>query len=406
MHIHDLAQGTEVWNAFRLTHFGASEAAAMLGISKKVRRTELLHMKKTGTPKEFSDWVQKNILDHGHEVEALARPIVERIIGEDLYPVTCSDGAISASCDGLTISENRGWEHKQWNADLAAAVASKQLPDEFMAQPQQCLMVTGAEVWTFTVSDGTEKNMVSMDILPDPVWFKRIRAGWEQFEKDLADYVPQVAEPEAVGRTPESLPALRIEVTGMVTASNLEQFKEHALSVFGRINRELTTDQQFADAEKTVKWCKDIEERLAAAKQHALSQTESIDALFRTIDEISAEARATRLELDKLVEARKKQIRIDIQNDGVGALAKHIESLNAEIQPLKLVTPPVDFAAAMKGKRTIDSLRDAVDTTLAGAKIKANEIAAETRSRLTWFNEHAKGYEFLFPDLQEIIFLN
>jgi predicted phage-related endonuclease len=80
------------WAQFRLTKFGASEAAAMLGISTKAKRTELLHMKHTGTPKEFSDWVQKNILDYGHEVEALARPIIEELIGEDLYPVTCSTG--------------------------------------------------------------------------------------------------------------------------------------------------------------------------------------------------------------------------------------------------------------------------------------------------------------------------
>ncbi len=77
MQIHDLVQGSSDWDLFRLERFGASEAAAMLGISTRVRRTELLHMKHTGTPKEFSDWVQANILDYGHHVEALARPLVE-----------------------------------------------------------------------------------------------------------------------------------------------------------------------------------------------------------------------------------------------------------------------------------------------------------------------------------------
>jgi predicted phage-related endonuclease len=40
--------------------------------------------------------------------------------------------------------------------------------------------------------------------------------------------------------------------------------------------------------------------RLEAAKQHALSQTASIDALFRAMDEISAETRRVRLDLVKL----------------------------------------------------------------------------------------------------------
>jgi len=403
MQIHELLQGSDEWHHFRLEHFGASEAAAMLGLSKKVKRNELLHMKKTGTAKEFSEWVQKNILDHGHEVEALARPFIERDIGEDLYPVTCSEGILSASCDGLTISESHGWEHKQWNATLAAAVAAKELPDEFMVQPQQCLMVTGAERWTFTVSDGTEENRVSMEILPDPVWFDRIRAGWKQFEKDLAEYVPVIEAPAAVGRAPESLPALHIEVTGMVTASNLDKFKAHAITVFKGINRELTTDQDFANAAQTVKWCEDIEDRLAGAKQHALSQTESIDALFRTIDEIAAEARATRLELDKLVEARKKQIRLDIQQDGVKKLVAHIEALNTRLGKAYMPGIPADFAGVMKGKKTVASLRDAVDTELARAKIAANEIADRIQVNLTTLRELAADHAFLFADTAQIV---
>lgn len=36
--IHNLLQGSDDWHAFRFDHHGASEAAAMLGLSKKVRR--------------------------------------------------------------------------------------------------------------------------------------------------------------------------------------------------------------------------------------------------------------------------------------------------------------------------------------------------------------------------------
>ena len=72
---HNLVQGSPEWKQYRLTMFGASEAAAMLGLSSKVSRTELLHMKHTCTPQEFSDWVQIYILDYGHEVEAMARPL-------------------------------------------------------------------------------------------------------------------------------------------------------------------------------------------------------------------------------------------------------------------------------------------------------------------------------------------
>ncbi|RKH23325.1 endonuclease, partial [Corallococcus sicarius] len=154
-----------------------SEAAAMLGISPLVTRTELLHMKATATAQEFSEWVQKHILDYGHEVEALARPLVEELIGEDLYPVTCSDGLLSASCDGLTMAEDVAFEHKQWNQALADAIAAGHLPDEYMPQPQQIMMVTGCSSVVFVCSDGTRDNFVYLVVTPDPVWQERIRAG-------------------------------------------------------------------------------------------------------------------------------------------------------------------------------------------------------------------------------------
>jgi predicted phage-related endonuclease len=403
MQIHDLTQGSPEWHQFRLEHFGASEAAAMLGLSKKVKRNELLQMKKTGSAKEFSDWVQKNILDYGHEVEALARPIIEAQLGEDLYPVTCSLGRMSASCDGLTMSGEIAFEHKQWNEQLAQAVAAGNLPEEYMPQCQQIMLVTGATMVVFVVSDGTSHRMAQIFVSPSVEWFERLRAGWAQFEEDLKHYTPSVAEPEAVGRTPESLPALRIEVTGLVTASNLGTFRDHALSVIGSINRRLETDQDFADAEKTVKWCGDVESRLAAAKQHALSQTESIDTLFRMIDEISAEARATRLELDKLVKARKEQLRNEIFQEGVLGLQMHITSLNQRLGKSYMPSVPADFAGAMKGKKTVASLKDAVATTLANVKIEANAIADRIQANLTLLREQAKDYAFLFADAEQLV---
>ena len=401
---HDLIQGSPEWHAFRLEHFGASEAAAMLGISPKVKRSELLRMKHTGNAKEFSDWVQENILDYGHEVEAMCRPLIAERICEDLYPLTFSNGKLSASCDGVTMGEDLAWEHKQWNAELAAAVASNVLPDEFMPQPQQIMLVNpNVKKVIFTVSDGTLQNEISMDVYPDAAWQKRILAGWDQFEKDLAEYTPPSVVVEAVGRTPETLPALHIEVTGMVTASNLVQFKDHALGVFKGINRELKTDQQFADAEKTVKWCGDVEDRLKAAKQHALSQTADIDALFRTIDDIIETSRATRLELDKLVKARKEAVREEILLEGKKALAAHLEALNLRLGKPYMPAFNADFAGVIKGKRSIDSIRDAVSTELARAKISSNETADMIQLNLATLRDQAADYKALFPDTTQLV---
>jgi predicted phage-related endonuclease len=404
MQIHELIQGSDEWHQFRLEHFGASEAAAMLGLSKKVKRNELLHMKKTGTAKEFSDWVQANILDYGHEVEALARPITEKIIGSRLYPVTCSEGILSASCDGLTMSEARGWEHKQWNTSLAAAVAAKELPDEFMPQPQQCLMVTGAESWTFTVSDGTEENMVSMEVYPDQIWFERIRTGWTQFEKDLAEYVPIEVLPAAVAAPTMGLPALSIQVDGSISLiSNLDIFGAKLTAFIENIDKNPSDDQSFANAEAAVKVLEKAQGALEAAESSALAQTASIDDMRKTVAMYSELARTTRLMMEKIVKARKETIRIEIQQGGKDKAAEHIAALNQRLGKPYMPAVPADFAGVMKGKKSITSLRDAVDTELARFKIEANAIADRIQINLTTLRELASEHTFLFADTAQIV---
>ena len=103
MKIQNVIQGTPEWHALRSDYFTASEAPAMMGASKQISRTELLHAKKTGLDKDVHWWVQKYLFDRGHEVETLARPIIERMIGEDLFPVVGSLGNLLASMDGMTM---------------------------------------------------------------------------------------------------------------------------------------------------------------------------------------------------------------------------------------------------------------------------------------------------------------
>jgi predicted phage-related endonuclease len=401
-----VVQGSAEWLAVRAIHCTASEAPAALGVSKYTSRTELLHQKSTGISKEVDAFTQ-GLFDQGHETEALARVMAEEIIGTDLYPITATarvDGLdLLSSLDGETMDEEIIWEHKLFNAELADAVRSGNLDPHYTVQMDQQLLVSGAKKCLFMTSDGTPENVAWCWYESSQDRFDTLIAGWKQFAKDLADYVPVAIEAKPVGRTPETLPALRLEVTGMVTASNLGDFKEHALAVFAGINRELTTDQHFADAEKTVKWCGEVESRLAAAKEHALSQTQSIDALFKTIDDISAEARTVRLELDKLVTKRKVEIKESIIIKARNAYGDHVDALKVETEGALVVMVQPDFAGAAKGKRTVASIQDAVDTVLANAKIEADASAKRIRANLACIKSEAAEYEFLFADKSALI---
>ena len=400
---HELQQGTEEWSQFRLDHFGSSEAAAMLGLSSKVKRNELLLMKKTGIAKEFSDWVQKNILNYGHEVEANARPLVEQMLGEELYPVTCSDGRISASCDGLTMLEDIAFEHKQWNEELAASVTNGILPEEYMPQCQQILMVTGAVKVIFVVSDGSPEKFVHMDVLPDAGWFEKLRAGWAQFEKDLADFAPreiaEKPEPAAIMQ----LPALSIQIKGEVTVSNLPEFKQAAETFISSIKTDLATDDDFANAEATVKFCDETEKKLESAKSAAIGQTASIDELMRTIDFIKESIRTKRLTLEKLVKTQKENIKTKIIDDAYKLCAQHQSSIAAEFPrinfPALANLSRQSFETACKNKRTLASLHNAVDTEVASIKIKLDDLARVIRKNISHLPEDLS----LFRDLQSIV---
>lgn len=410
MHITNLIQGSPEWLAHRAKHFNASDASAMMGVSSYKTRTQLLHELHTGVPLEVDAFTQR-IFDDGHRFEALARPLAEGIIGDDLYPVVGTLGRLSASFDGLTICESTGFEHKSLNDELRQAMqdgcTGAELPLMYQVQMEQQCMVSGTGRVLFMASRWDECDQLIEErhcwYESNPVLAEQIRAGWAQFEVDLAEYVPaKAAEPKPIGKTPDHLPALYIEVTGKVTASNLDAFREHALAVFSGINRTLNSDSDFADAEKTVKWLSDAEGRLKAAKDHALAQTESIDALFRTIDDISAEARRVRLELDKLVKARKEAIRGEIVAGGMAALKAHIASLNDRIGKSLMPLVPADFGGAVKSKRTLESLRGAVADELARTKIEANQIADRIQVNLAALQARA-DMAHLFPDAAAIV---
>lgn len=403
MIIHDVQQGTPEWHALRLKHFTASEAPAMFGASKYQSRSELLQQKKTGLAPEV-DAATQRLFDNGHATEAAARPIVERLIGEDLYPVVGTLGNLLASMDGMTMLGDTLFEHKALNQSLIQQIATGELEAHYWVQLEQQLYVSGAQRVIFVCSDGTEENFHHIEYRAVPGRIEQILAGWKQFEEDLAAFEPEApAAPKAIGRTPETLPALRIEVTGMVTNSNLDAFKTHALDVIGAINRELVTDQDFADAEQAVKWCGEVEDKLKAAKQHALSQTESIDRLFSTLDDITAEARRTRLELDKLVKAMKETRKLEIKAGAESAFTAHIAAINKRLGKVQLPSIRADFAGVMKGKRTIATLQDAADTELARVKIEANATAEAIETNLASLRELAANHAYLFTDAQQLV---
>ncbi|PIB57214.1 YqaJ viral recombinase family protein [Pseudomonas sp. 2995-1] len=402
MKIHNVAQGSAEWLALRAQFRTASEAPAMMGTSKYQSRTDLLVAKKAGITPDVTP-SQQFIFDKGHATEAMARPLAEALIGEELYPIVGTKGNLLASMDGATMLGETLFEHKLWNESVVAQVKAGELAPHYYWQLEQQLLVSGAERVIFVCSDGTAENFVHMEYRPVAGRAAQLIEGWKQFEADLANFEMADAPSIVVGKAPDELPALRIELTGMVTASNLKVFEDSALAVIDSVKTTLSTDQDFADAKKAVKWCGDVEEAVSVAKKQALSQTQSIDELFSSLDRISAHARETRLKVDKLVKAQELLVKTAIKQKAELALADHIAAINKTLGKVTLPHVVSDFAGAMKNKRTIASLQDAVDTELARAKIDASQAADSIRLNLTSLAELAVDHAFLFSDVQQLV---
>ena len=228
---HSLVQGSPDWLAYRATHFNASDAPAMMGVSPYKTRTELLHELHTGMAKEVDAATQARF-DDGHRFEALARGHAEQIIGEDLFPVTGSAGRLSASFDGLTMMENVAWEHKTMNDHIRAAATVGDLGAHLRVQMEQQMLVSGAERVLFTASRWSDAGE---PLEEKHFWYEgdatlraEIIAGWDQFEKDLAAYVPAVAVEKPAAEVIMALPALVVQTRGEVVQSNLPQFQAAA----------------------------------------------------------------------------------------------------------------------------------------------------------------------------------
>lgn len=409
----NLIQGTPQWHAHRATHLNASDAPVVMGASSYRKLADWVKERATGVAPEVNEFTQR-LFDDGHKSEAAARTLAEQIVGEELFPVTGSNGVYSASFDGLTMLEDVAWEHKRLNKKIIAALdaagpnaTGADLPLEYQIQMEQQIHVSGCGKVLFLATEWNEDYTVCLDqrhvwYFPNNTLWLQIQAAWDHALTLVDSYAPEAEVVKAEGVAPQTLPALRIELTGQVTASNLGEYKKVATETISKINTDLKDDQDFADAETAVKWCGDVEDRIAAAKQHALSQTATIDELFRALDEISETARSKRLALEKLVKTRKEALRIEVVSQAQNELRDFAEKLKTDLG-IEFFPVVVDFGTPIKGKKTLASVKEAVAQTLTQAKAQATETANKVKANTEAFNKLTEGNRTLFPDFQGLV---
>jgi len=403
---HNLTQGSDSWHAYRANHYNASDAPAMMGVSPYETRTQLLDRLKTGITNDVDAATQKRF-DDGHRYEALARSHAEKIIGEELSPVVGSAGKYSASFDGITFMHDLVWEHKTLNDEIRACKTADELPMLYKVQMEQQCLVSGCERVLFMATKWDSDDNLLED---KALWYQsdsKIRHaiifGWAQLERDLAVHVP--SEPKAAPETKqaETLPVPSIIVKGEVTLSNLAEILPEFDRVLDTTNTDLVTDDHFAQADIDAKASRNYAKNLKLKAQEVIDQIAPVSEVVRTLETYAGKFDALGLKLEKAVKSQKDIIKSNAIMKARAELAAHINALESEIKPIRIEYAQPDFAGAISGVKTIATMQDRINTTLAQSKIEVDSAARDIRAKLAWCKENAEGKSNLFPDLQHII---
>ena len=409
-------QGSDSWHQHRREHFNASDCAAMLGCSPYKSRSTLLREMATGISAEITP-EQQRIFDRGHAIEALARPLAEQIIGEELAPLVLADGKYSASFDGLSFEGDVAWECKSDNASLRDAIPyaisddsyGALLPEHYRAQLEHQAMVSGCERILFTAASLSAEGEALGEVrscwyTPDPELRARIVAGWAQFEKDVAAYVPTEPAAPVTAAPIESLPAVVVQVQGALTvAGNLPAFGQALRAFIERIPARPATDQQFADAEAACKALKKAEDALTKAEDGALAQISDVELMRRTVADLKELARSTRLATEKLVKAEKDARRTEKVLAARQAFETHVARLQVDIKGVRLIVPMPDFGGAIKGLSSLASIDDKLTAALLAGQAEANTLAGRIANNLQTLDS-VPQYAHLFADRQELAY--
>ena len=415
MQIITLQQGTPDWHQHRATALNASDAPAMLGISPYKSRADLVQERATGVTPEVTQ-AQQRIFDRGHAIEALARPLAEAILGDDLSPCVGVLDSYSASFDGITFDGDTAWECKTLNEGLRQAMPhtghvhdsshGAALPEHYRAQMEHQAMVSGCKRILFTAAsmgeDGELDDVRHCWYEPNPVMRTRLVAGWEQLMQDVATWQPTEQAAPVVATPVESLPAVVVQVQGVLTVGgNLPAFGAALRTFIERIPAKPSTDQEFADAEAACKALKKAEEALESAEGQALAQIDDVEIMRRTVADLRAMARTTRLATEKLVKAEKDARRSEKVMAARAAFGVHVQRLQQDCKGVVLNVPMPDFATAIKGLSSLASIDQKLTAALLEGQANANIVAGRVTNNLKLLDS-VPEYASLFPDRQEL----
>jgi hypothetical protein len=167
---------------------------------------------------------------------------------------------------------------------------------------------------------------------------------------------------------------LIIKLTGEIQKTNFHDWKNELINLIQTTNMELTSDIDFSSAEQDVKDFKKAEKTLKKAKENALYQAKDIQDLFNAIDEVTEQARQTRLTLERQIKIRKIEVKEEIALKGIAKMQQYIEkqSDDFKISDISRFVDKSIFLSKIKGTRGTS-----------GAELAINQLCDQFKNEIT-----------------------
>lgn len=414
MDILNLEQGSKEWLDKRLECFTASEAPILMGASKFMSRSQLLDLKKGWQSNPNDNSFRERLFEKGHLHEAMAREHIEFELMRNIPPVVGArkfrgiKTLLLASFDGFDADPLMIWEHKDWNEQLAENVRNSVLEPHYYWQLEHQALVADAKEIMFTVSDGTLTKRVTMIYKSVPERRKELIAATKQFEKDLEAHELSAKDSQQVEAAAIHLPAVSCQVDGSNITSNLPDVIKAVRDIAQiETNKTLETDLDFVEKDNLNKAVKAAREQLKEKAEIIKNGFADYAEFSRHVDELDSILQKLQSDGERKVKSEKDRRKKAIANDGLAEINAFVAEQNKLIQPLSIdniIRVSSNLDSAMKNKRTIDSLVEAVSVEVARVKTEISTVVEQVKMNLEWFRSGPQsGFDFLFNDINQVI---
>lgn len=194
------------------------------------------------------------------------------------------------------------------------------------------------------------------------------------------------------------------KVRGDVLETNFDDVRAKVTEYINSINYHPVSAEEYADAKGTVKFLSSVEKALGDAERQILAGSGSIYKLMDGIADLKEQTRKARLDLNRAVTKKEKQIKEKVVSDYTGLVIQARDFLINTGIPSDVLPRKAEIESSLrdaaKGKRKLETFEAAVETRSKQMQIEMNHVAAGYKGVLARIDECE--YPHLFPDREEL----